>query len=138
MRATAAPAPIGEVFDIVRRGRDLGLETVRRKHAARESSEGWMVDRAVRDFIAGHGFGDSFVHRTGHNIGAHADHGDGANLDDLETHDTRLLVPGLCFSIEPGIYLPQFGVRSEIDVVLEGDGPKVYTPAQRELVRILT
>jgi Xaa-Pro aminopeptidase len=132
------PGPIGEVFDIVRRGRDLGLETVRRKHAAREPLEGWMVDRAVRDFIAGQGFGDSFVHRTGHNIGAHADHGDGANLDDLETHDTRSLVPGLCFSIEPGIYLPQFGVRSEIDVVLEEDGPKVYTPAQRELVRILT
>jgi Xaa-Pro aminopeptidase len=132
------PAQIGEVFDIVLRGRDLGLETVRRKHAAHETLEGWMVDRAVRDFIAGYGFGDSFVHRTGHNIGAHADHGDGANLDDLETHDTRSLVPGLCFSIEPGIYLPQFGVRSEIDVVLEEGGPKVYTPAQRELVRILT
>jgi Xaa-Pro aminopeptidase len=133
-----APAAIGEVFDIVRRARDLGLETVRRKHASRDPLEGWMVDRAVRDFIAGHGFGDAFLHRTGHNIGAQADHGDGANLDDLETHDTRSLVPGLCFSIEPGIYLPQFGVRSEIDVVLEEDGPKVYTPVQRELVRILT
>ncbi len=132
-----APAPIGEAFDVVVAARDLGLETVRSRHAAREPLEGWMVDRAVRDFIAARGFGDSFVHRTGHNIGAHADHGDGANLDDLETHDTRSLVPGLCFSIEPGIYLPEFGVRSEINVVLETDGPKVYTPAQRELVRIL-
>jgi Xaa-Pro aminopeptidase len=131
------PDSIAEVFDVVVAGRDLGLETVRCRHAAREPLEGWMVDRAVRDFIAARGFGDAFVHRTGHNIGAHADHGDGANLDDLETHDTRALVPGLCFSIEPGVYLPQFGVRSEINVVLERDGPKVYTPAQRELVRVL-
>jgi Xaa-Pro aminopeptidase len=131
------PGSIAEVFDVVVAGRDLGLETVRLRHAAREPLEGWMVDRAVRDFISARGFGDAFVHRTGHNIGAHADHGDGANLDDLETHDTRALVPGLCFSIEPGVYLPQFGVRSEINVVLEHDGPKVYTPAQRELVRVL-
>jgi Xaa-Pro aminopeptidase len=131
------PDSIVEVFDLVVAGRDLGIETVRRRYAAREPLEGWMVDRAVRDLITARGFGDAFVHRTGHNIGAHADHGDGANLDDLETHDTRALVPGLCFSIEPGVYLPRFGVRSEINVVLEGDGPKVYTPAQRELVRML-
>jgi Xaa-Pro aminopeptidase len=131
------PDSIVEVFDLVVAGRDLGIETVRRRYAAREPLEGWMVDRAVRDLITARGFGDAFVHRTGHNIGAHADHGDGANLDDLETHDTRALVPGLCFSIEPGVYLPEFGVRSEINVVLEPDGPKVYTPAQREMVRVL-
>jgi Xaa-Pro aminopeptidase len=131
------PARIAEVFDVVVAGRDLGLETVRRRHVAAAALEGWMVDRAVRDFITQRGYGEHFVHRTGHNIGAHADHGDGANLDDLETHDTRALVPGLCFSIEPGVYLPEFGVRSEINVVLESDGPKVYTPAQRELVRVL-
>jgi len=131
------PARIAEVFDVVVAGRDLGLETVRRRHVAAAALEGWMVDRAVRDFITEQGYGEHFVHRTGHNIGAHADHGDGANLDDLETHDTRALVPGLCFSIEPGVYLPEFGVRSEINVVLESDGPKVYTPAQRELVRVL-
>jgi len=131
------PARIAEVFDVVMHGRDLGLETVRRGHGAAQALEGWMVDRTVRDFIAARGYGAHFVHRTGHNIGAHADHGDGANLDDLETHDTRALVPGLCFSIEPGVYLPEFGVRSEINVVLEDDGPKVYTPTQRELVRVL-
>ena len=131
----SAPPRIQQVFDVVVAARDLGLETVRRAHQAGETLEGWQVDRAVRDFIAAKGFGDAFVHRTGHNIGAHADHGDGANLDDFETHDTRRLVPGLCFSIEPGIYLPEFGVRSEIDVVLEADGPHVYTPAQTELVR---
>ena len=131
------PTRIAEVFEVVVRGRDLGLATVAEKHAAREPLEGWMVDRAVRDYIAGRGFGEWFVHRTGHSIGAHADHGDGANLDDFETHDTRVLVPGLCFSIEPGVYLPEFGVRSEIDVVLEETGPKVYTPRQTEIVRIL-
>lgn len=131
------PARFLEVFDVVVAARDLGLETVRRLHAAGGRMEGWMIDRAVRDYVAARGFGDRFVHRTGHNIGAHADHGDGANLDDLETHDTRALVPGLCFSIEPGIYLGDFGVRSEIDVVLHAEGPRVYTPTQREVVRIL-
>jgi Xaa-Pro aminopeptidase len=131
------PEKIATVFDVVVRARDLGLDTVRRLYGAEARIEGWMIDRAVRDFIAGHGFGDAFVHRTGHNIGAHADHGDGANLDDLETHDVRALVPGLCFSIEPGVYLEDFGVRSEINVVLEHDGPKVYTPAQRELIRLV-
>jgi Xaa-Pro aminopeptidase len=136
----AGPTPpprFQAVFDVVVAARDLGLETVLRMHRTGERIEGWMVDRAVRDFVTAKGFGDRFVHRTGHNIGAHADHGDGANLDDLETHDTRALVPGLCFSIEPGVYLEDFGVRSEIDVVLHPDGPKVYTPTQREIVRIL-
>lgn len=133
----SVPSKIAEVFDTVIRARDLGLETVRRKWAARERIEGWMVDRAVRDFIAARGFGEFFVHRTGHNIGADADHGDGANLDDFETHDVRALVPGLCFSIEPGIYLAEFGVRSEINVVLGTAGPEVYTPAQLEIVKIL-
>jgi Xaa-Pro aminopeptidase len=132
----SVPERIAEVFDVVVRGRDLGLETVRRAHAERRRIEGWEVDRAVRDSIAARGYGDAFVHRTGHNIGAAADHGDGANLDDLETRDTRALVEGLCFSIEPGVYLPEFGVRSEIDVVIEPEGVRVYTPAQREIVRI--
>jgi Xaa-Pro aminopeptidase len=132
----ATPPEIARVFDVVTRARDLGLETIRRRYAAGERIEGWSVDRAVRDFITAEGFGERFVHRTGHNIAAHADHGDGANLDDLETHDVRALVPGLCFSIEPGVYLDDFGVRSEINVVLETDGPKVYTPTQRELVRL--
>ena len=130
------PQRIATVFDVVRDARDLGLETVRRMHASGERIEGWMIDRVVRDFITVQGFGERFVHRTGHNIGAHADHGDGANLDDLETHDVRPLVPGLCFSIEPGIYLEDFGVRCEIDVVLEAEGPVVYTPPQTALVHL--
>jgi Xaa-Pro aminopeptidase len=132
------PEPMATVFDVVVGARDLGLEIVRRRYRGVEPLQGWMVDRAVRDFITERGYGAAFVHRTGHNIGAHADHGDGANLDDLETHDTRQLVSGLCFSIEPGVYLEEFGVRSEINVVLEADGPRVYTPPQREIVRMLT
>jgi Xaa-Pro aminopeptidase len=99
--------------------------------------QGWEVDRAVRDLVASKGFGERFVHRTGHSIGGNV-HGDGANLDDLETHDTRPLLPGLAFSIEPGIYLPEegIGVRLEIDVFLAEEGPKVFSPIQRELVRI--
>lgn len=122
------------VFEIVRDSRDVGLRTVEKAHAERRTLQGWEVDRAVRDFITARGYGDRFIHRTGHNIGAQADHGDGANLDDLETHDTRPLVSGLCFSIEPGVYLPHFGVRSEIDVFLDDSGAHVYGPMQKEFV----
>ena len=105
--------------------------------ASSRTLRGFEVDRAVRGHIASKGYGDRFVHRTGHSIGTRV-HGDGANLDDLETHDTRPLVAGLGFSIEPGIYLPEegLGVRSEIDVFLAADGPKVFGPVQQELVRI--
>ncbi len=126
-----------QIFRAAADGRDAGLAQLRRAHAAGETLQGWQVDRTVRDTIAARGFGDRFIHRTGHSIGVRV-HGDGANLDDLETHDTRTLVPGLCFSIEPGIYLPEegMGVRTEIDVVLRPDGPQVYSKIQQELVRI--
>jgi Xaa-Pro aminopeptidase len=126
-----------EIFAVAAAGRDTGLETVRRAHREGRTLEGWQVDRAVRDRIAAAGFGERFIHRTGHSIGTSV-HGDGANLDDLETHDTRRLVPGLAFSIEPGIYLPEegLGVRTEIDVFLAADGPQVYSKIQQELVRI--
>jgi Xaa-Pro aminopeptidase len=134
----ATPKPEHQkVWDVVRGGRDLGVETVKRAHAEKKRIEGWQVDRAVRDYIAGQGFGDHFVHRTGHSIDTHV-HGDGANIDDYETHDTRELVAGLAFSIEPGVYLEgNFGVRSELDVFLGPDGPHIYTPPQTELVKLL-
>jgi Xaa-Pro aminopeptidase len=133
----APPARLQEIFEITAAARDLGLATVERAHREGRTLQGWEVDRAVRDLVAERGFGDHFVHRTGHSIGTSV-HGDGANLDDLETHDTRALVPGLAFSIEPGIYLPEegLGVRSEIDVFLSAEGPKVFGKIQRELVRI--
>jgi Xaa-Pro aminopeptidase len=116
---------------------DAGLAFLKRAHAERRTLQGWEVDRVVRDSIAAQGFGERFIHRTGHSIGVKV-HGDGANLDDLETHDTRALVTGLAFSIEPGIYLPDegMGVRTEIDVVMRPDGPQVYSRIQQELVRI--
>jgi Xaa-Pro aminopeptidase len=132
------PTPRMEtIFRAAADGRDAGLDMLRRAHADGRTLQGWQVDRTVRDTIAARGFGERFIHRTGHSIGVHV-HGDGANLDDLETHDTRPLVTGLAFSIEPGIYLPEegLGVRTEIDVVLRPDGPQVYSKIQQELVRI--
>jgi Xaa-Pro aminopeptidase len=131
------PEKLERIFRLTTEARDVGLATVERAHREGRTLQGWQVDRAVRDHIAAGGFGDRFVHRTGHSIGTNV-HGDGANLDDLETHDTRSLVPGLAFSIEPGIYLPEegLGVRSEIDVFLADDGPKVFSKVQRELVRV--
>ncbi|HVP65857.1 MAG TPA: Xaa-Pro peptidase family protein [Anaeromyxobacteraceae bacterium] len=132
------PAKAEEIFRVTAEARDVGLATVRAAFREARSLQGWQVDRAVRDHIASKGYGDRFIHRTGHSIGTAAVHGDGANLDDLETHDTRELLPGTAFSIEPGIYLPDegLGVRSEIDVVLTDEGPQVFSKIQEELVRI--
>jgi len=132
------PTPrMEEVFSAVAGGRDVGLSAVQAAFREQRPLQGWQVDRAVRDFIGAKGFGERFIHRTGHSIGRNV-HGDGANIDDLETHDTRELVEGLAFSIEPGVYLPAegIGVRSEIDVALTPEGPQVFSKIQRELVRI--
>jgi Xaa-Pro aminopeptidase len=125
------------IFHIAAGARDTGLEALTAASREKRTLQGWQVDRVVRDHIAAQGYGHKFIHRTGHSIGTSV-HGDGANLDDLETHDTRELVEGLAFSIEPGIYLPEegLGVRTEIDVVLTTDGPKVFSKIQDELVRI--
>ena len=126
-----------KVWELVRDARDVGVRTVTEAHAGRRRIEGWQVDRAVRDFVAAAGHAEHFLHRTGHSIGGSV-HGDGANIDDYETHDTRELVSGLAFSIEPGVYLQgRFGVRSELDVFLSDAGPQVYTPPQRELVKLV-
>ncbi|HEY6006350.1 MAG TPA: M24 family metallopeptidase [Anaeromyxobacter sp.] len=131
------PEKLQEIFRVAADARDAGLEAIARARREGRTLAGFEVDRVVRDRIAAAGFGDRFVHRTGHSIETRV-HGDGANLDDLETHDTRPLVPGLCFSIEPGIYLPEegLGVRTEIDVFLAEDGPKVFSRIQQELVRV--
>jgi Xaa-Pro aminopeptidase len=133
------PSPRAEeIFRVTVEGRDAGLALLRAAFAEKRTLAGWEVDRAVRDHIASKGFGERFIHRTGHSIGTTNVHGDGANVDDYETHDTRALVEGLAFSLEPGIYLPdeRLGVRSEIDVVMTAEGPQVYAKAQQELVRI--
>lgn len=129
------PERLEQIFRVAADARDAGLALLSRAHAEGRTLAGFEVDREVRGRIAAAGFGDRFVHRTGHSIETRV-HGDGANLDDLETHDTRPLVPGLAFSIEPGIYLPDegLGVRTEIDVFLAADGPKVFAPIQRDVV----
>jgi Xaa-Pro aminopeptidase len=126
------------MFLAVIEGRDLGLQMVERAWRDHRVLQGWEVDRAVRDHIAGRGFGDYFIHRTGHSLGMTAPHGDGANLDDLETHDTRGIIEGTAFTIEPGVYTPHdnLGVRSEINVVMTPSGPTVFSAIQRDIISI--
>ncbi|MEZ5361597.1 MAG: M24 family metallopeptidase [Bryobacterales bacterium] len=131
-----APEKIREVFDVVTRSRDAALEAVDKAMREGRQIAGWEVDDVTRGVITAAGYGEAFVHRTGHSIGENV-HGNGVNIDNLETRDERPIVPGVCFSIEPGVYLPEFGVRSEIDCfVLEG-GAKATGEVQRELVRVL-
>ncbi len=115
------PAKYEDVFGVVVRARDAGLALVRESFAAGRPLRGGEVDDAARGVIEAAGYGPAFTHRTGHNIGQD-DHGNGAHLDNLETRDDRLIIPRTCFSIEPGIYLPEFGVRTEIDVYIDAGG----------------
>jgi len=132
----AAPADrMREVFEIVRDARDTGVRTVVDAIAAGRHIAGWEVDRATRGHIQKAGYGDYFIHRTGHSIGTDI-HSNGANMDDLEIHDERQILPNSCFSIEPGIYLPEFGVRSEVNVLVRVKSAEVTGKIQREIVTI--
>lgn len=138
----AGPEPRPEhekIFRIVSGARDAVVQRLRDAWQAGESLMGWELDRVARGVIEQAGFGPYFFHRTGHSMGPGANvHALGVNLDDLETHDTRRIVPGVGFSVEPGIYLPEFGVRSEINVFIDPQsGPVVTTGLQREIIRIL-
>jgi Xaa-Pro aminopeptidase len=126
------------VFRIVAEARDAAVELVERRVAAGEPVSGREADRAARSVIERAGFGDAFVHRTGHSIGREV-HGTGANLDSLETLDDRRLIDNTCFSVEPGIYLPgKFGVRSELDMTIENGRALVSgEPRQREIVALI-
>jgi Xaa-Pro aminopeptidase len=126
------------VFSIVRQGRDAALNFVRTQMLAGQRPFGYEVDSACRLVIQAAGYGAQFVHRTGHSIGEEV-HGNGANIDGLETQDTRRLMPHTCFSIEPGIYLPgEFGIRSELDVFLtERDALVFGLPLQSDLSALL-
>lgn len=122
-----------EVFAIVKDARDLGVATVRSAVSSGSKIAGWEVDRVVRDFINRTGYGEHFVHRTGHSIGSSV-HANGANMDDLEVRDEREIIPNTCFSVEPGIYLPDFGVRSEVNVLVRASSAEVTGRIQTELV----
>jgi Xaa-Pro aminopeptidase len=126
-----------EVFEIVRNARDTAITFIRERLAAGKHVEGRQVDDVARHIIATAGYADYFVHRTGHSIGT-VEHGNGANIDNFETQDERILLPYTCNSIEPGIYLPEFGVRSEVDLlILEHDAEVTGVPIQEEIVPLL-
>jgi Xaa-Pro aminopeptidase len=107
------------------------------KHAISNSHviHGFEVDDAARGYITEHGFGEYFVHRTGHSIGEEV-HGTSANMDNLETHDDRRIIAGTCFSIEPGVYLPEFGIRSEVNMYVGSSEARVTGEIQQQLVHI--
>ena len=130
------PAERQRVFDVVRRARDAALELLETSWRQGMTLEGWQVDRAARVVIDAAGYGDYFTHRLGHSLGE-AIHSNGVNLDGFETHDTRQIIPGVGVTVEPGIYLPDFGVRLEVDVYIDPQkGPIVTTPKQTDIVRI--
>jgi Xaa-Pro aminopeptidase len=126
------PDKIREVFGIVVAARDAAIERVIDAKAAGYPLRGFEVDDSCRAVIATSGYGEWFTHRTGHSIGVEV-HGNGANMDNLETHDERLVAPWTCFSIEPGIYLADFGVRSEIDMFVGETEARVTGEIQREM-----
>jgi Xaa-Pro aminopeptidase len=112
------PAEHQKVFAIVAEARDAAVALVRDRMAAGDPVCGWELDVAARDVIEKAGYGEYFIHRTGHNI-AQDLHGNGTHLDNLETHDERLILPRTCFSVEPGIYMAEFGIRSEVNVFVD-------------------
>lgn len=133
------PDDVESAFTIIRKGRDAALALVRQRFASAEPVAGFEVDRACRSVIDAAGMGHVFIHRTGHNITTQV-HGPGANMDDFETHDTRRLLPGTSFSIEPGIYIEDLiGLRTEIDVVVTHDGQVIVPsePIQSHVLPIL-
>jgi Xaa-Pro aminopeptidase len=128
------PARHQQVFDAVRDARDAGVAHLEKAAKAGRPTTGAAADGAVREALVQRNLAQWFTHRTGHSIGYEV-HSEGANLDGFETHDTRELIPGLLFSIEPGVYLPEFGVRNEIDVFVHKDlRPEVTTRAQTRVV----
>jgi len=133
------PRRYAEVFEVVRGARDRGVEFIKEKVERGEKVYGWQVDEVTRDFIKNKGYGDYFIHRTGHSLGITDVHGNGVNMDNLETRDERELIPGVGFTIEPGVDLPEFGVRSEIDVFMGEKGVEVTTsPPQKEIIPLLS
>ena len=123
------------VFNVVREARDRAIECARHAVDTKRELRGYQVDDAARSFIRDQGFAQYFFHRTGHSIGTEV-HGTGANMDNLETHDERKVIPGTCFSVEPGIYLPEFGVRSEVNVYIDEPGARVTGEKQEAIVLV--
>jgi Xaa-Pro dipeptidase len=130
------PEKMAKIFGIVRDARDKAIELIQSSVAAGKPLQGWQVDKAARKVIERAGYGKYFFHRTGHNIGQTV-HGNGVNMDGLETHDVRHLIPKTCNSIEPGIYLPEFGIRSEVNVYVGEKEARVTGAVQKEILALL-
>ena len=132
------PERFTKIFQIVARARDAAIAKVQEAFRGKTPLQGWQVDQAARQIIEQAGYGDFFYHRTGHSIGQET-HGNGANMDNLETREERRVLPRTCFSIEPGIYLPEFGVRSEVNVFIDAQNQVHVTggPPQTEVVPLL-
>jgi Xaa-Pro dipeptidase len=130
------PEKYAKVFGVVREARDAATELIRKHVAAGKQLQGWQVDKAARRVIETAGYGKYFFHRTGHSIGEKV-HGNGVNMDGLETHDMRRLIPKTCNSIEPGIYLPEFGMRSEVNVYIGDHEARVTGAIQKEILALL-
>lgn len=129
------PAPMREAFATVVAARDTGIQLVQEAMAAGRTLRGFEVDDAVRGCIESRKMGAFIRHRTGHSIGREV-HGVGANIDNYETHDDRRIIPWTCFSIEPALYLPDFGVRTEINLFVEEQGARVTGRIQNEFVTL--
>jgi Xaa-Pro dipeptidase len=127
------PAAIQKVFGVVREARDRAVACVMDAVAEKKTLRGFEVDDAARSHVRDAGYADYFFHRTGHSIGAEV-HGTGANMDNLETHDERRVIPWTCFSVEPGIYLPEFGIRSELNVFVGDDRARVTGEVQEKML----
>jgi Xaa-Pro dipeptidase len=134
----SVPEKYKKIFDIVIEARDTAFNFVESRFNQRKEVRGYEVDDAARDVISKAGYGEYFIHRTGHSISLDL-HGSGAHMDNYETKDERLILPSTSFSIEPGIYLPEFGVRSEIDVFITTEGKVIATGGERqkEIIPIL-
>jgi Xaa-Pro dipeptidase len=130
------PERYKKIFGILKGAQQRALQLIQQNFQKGEITYGWQADQAARTHIADAGYGDYFLHRLGHSIGQTV-HGNGANLDNLETRDRRKLIQHTGFSVEPGIYLQEFGVRSEYDVYIGEDGPVITSPEQTEIVALL-
>jgi Xaa-Pro dipeptidase len=130
------PDEYAKIFAVVREARDKAVELIQSSMAKRKPLQGWQVDNAARNVINDAGYGQYFFHRTGHSIGENV-HGNGVNMDGLETRDTRHLIPRTCTSIEPGIYLQKFGIRSEVNVYIGEREARVTGAIQQEILPLL-
>jgi len=130
------PEKYAKVFRVVREARDKAVDLILKNIAAGKPLQGWQVDKAARSVIEKASYGKYFFHRTGHSIGEKV-HGNGANMDGLEMHDVRHLIPRTCNSIEPGIYLPEFGIRSEVNVYIDEHEARVTGAIQKEILPLL-